>query len=550
MIGLSDLGLPDARSWEDADRRFSLPRVDAYNIAADCLRGPAEATALISVEDGEKRSVTFRELDSASARLALGLSSAGVGAGDRVAVKLSQSIEMATAVLAVLRLGAVLVPVSNVLGAEAVRYRLHDSQPKALIAAGSESEESMAADVGAVLVSAVPGGPGLRLQDLVDAATTSTAGVMARSRPEDPGLLMYTSGTTGKSKGVLHGHRVLLGHHAIDFALDHIRPDDVAYSPVDWAWAGGLLLGLLVPLAHGIPVVAHRDLRFDPSRILGVLRDCGVSVGLFPPTALRMLRQSGEVTASVARTLRLRCLVSGAEAVEPDLFEWARTDLGVSVNNAYGQTEANALIGHSSLLGALDPASLGRPYPGRRVAVLDADRHPVPAGETGQIAVRADDPVCMLGYWGAERSTADKVVDGWLLTGDDAHLDERGQVFFHGRSDDIIKSGGYRLGPAEVEAALLLHPRVADCAVVGLPDPVRGSAVTAYVRVRPGGTSDDRLTAELQRQVRATVGAHAYPRAVHYVTDLPRTSTGKVDRAALRRQGDVPAEPTAHGSQP
>lgn len=494
MIGLRDLAVR-ARSWEEAEARFALPSVASYNIAADCLRHSGVAVRVF-----EGRDVTFAELDELSGRFAAGLAARGVRAGDRVAVRLSQSVDMAVAVLGVLRLGAIVVPLSTVLGEDGLRYRLEHSEP-------------------AVVVEDVSG---LLAEDVAPIAPTTA---------DTPAILLYTSGTTGKPKGVLHGHRVILGHHAIDFALDGIRPDDVSYGPVDWAWGGGLFLGLLVPLAHGVPVVAYREPRFDPERALAVMRSCGVSIGLYPPTVLRLLRQSG-----VARPdgLRLRCFVTGAEAVEPELLEWAREALGVTVNNAYGQTEANALIGHSSALGALDPAALGRPYPGRRIALLDDELTPVAPGEPGQIAVATDDPVCMLGYWNAPETTERKLARGWMLTGDTAHADERGQIFFHGRSDDIIKSGAYRIGPAEVESALLLDSAVAECAVVGLPDEVRGEIVTAFVRLRDG-VADDALTARLQQRVRAKVGAHAYPRDVRYVGELPRTSTGKVDRAGLRR---------------
>jgi acetyl-CoA synthetase len=490
MTRLRDLALRDARSWEDAAARFRVPRPERYNIAADCLSAPGGDAALI---DADGARLTFAELDALSARVAGGLRALGVAPGDRVAVQLSQGVDMAACVLAVLRLGAVLVPISTVLGADAVAHRLADSAPRVLI-----------------------GGDGVAPERLRDGPPAP----FAPTGPDTPAILLYTSGTTGKPKGILHGHRVLLGHHAIDFALDGIRPGDVSYGPVDWAWGGGLWLGLLVPLAHGIPVVAFRERRFDPERTVALLRDRGVSVGLFPPTVLRLLRQAG----ARGDGLRLRCLVTGAEAVEPGLLEWASEELGVTVNNAYGQTEANALIGHSRMLGELDPACLGRPYPGRRIALLDDDLQPVPPGEPGQIAVAADDPVCHLG-----------APAGWLLTGDTAQADERGQLYFHGRADDIIKSGAYRIGPAEVEAALLLDAAVAECAVVGLPDPARGQVVTAFVRLRGGTAGGAELTERLQQRVRAKVGGHAYPRVVRYVGDLPRTSTGKVDRATLRR---------------
>jgi acetyl-CoA synthetase len=534
MTGLRDITVPGARSWEEAYERFRFPAVDRYNIGADCLRAPAGAPALLVADAGDVRTVTFGELDERSARLAAGLRTLGVAPRDRVAVKLAQSVDMAVAILAALRVGAIVVPVSNVLGEEGVRHRLSSSEPRLIVAAGTGAEIGLAAEAGVPLVATRDDAPAPTLQGLVDAAPSASP-EFASTRPDDPALLLYTSGTTGKSKGVLHGHRVLLGHHGVNWALERIRPDDVSYSPVDWAWAGGLFLGLLVPLAHGIPVVVFREQRFDAGRTLALLRDCGVSVGLFPPTMLRMLRQSGLVTPEVAAGLRLRCLVTGAEAVEPDLFMWAADELGVRVNNAYGQTEANALVGHSGVLGALDPGCLGRPYPGHRIAVLDDALQPLGPGEPGQLAVSADDAVCMLRYWGDAGATAAKVASGWLPTGDSAHFDDRGQLVFHGREDDLIKSGGYRIGPAEVEAALLLHPAVAECAVVGLPDPVRGQVVTAFIRLRDPDDESEALTDELTRQVRGSVGAHAYPRELNYVADLPRTTTGKVDRASLRR---------------
>jgi acetyl-CoA synthetase len=532
VIRLAGLPVRDAASWEDARARYRWPAVGHYNIAADCLGHSPGATALILAGADAPCRVSFADLAVRSGRLATGLTALGLAPGERVAVKLGQSIEMAVAVLAVLWAGGVVVPVSGVLAAAAVRHRLAGSEPRIVIAQGSEQEAALAEESGATLVRTAAAGPGQSMDALV--AGAAGAAPPAATGPDSPALLLYTSGTTGKSKGVLHGHRVLLGHHAIDYALNRVRPGDVAYSPVDWAWAGGLLLGLLVPLAHGIPVVAYREPRFHPGRTVAVLRDCGVSVGLFPPTALRLLRQSGAVTPAAVRGLRLRCLVTGAEAVEPDLLAWAAVDLGAEVNNAFGQTEANALIGHSGLLGPLDPGCLGRSYPGHQVALLDESLRPVAAGRPGQIAVRADDPVAMLRYWRSPAETARKVTGGWLLTGDVAHADEGGQIYFHGRDDDIIKSGGYRLGPAEIEAALLAHPAVAECAVVGVPDPLRGQAVAAFVRLRERTPSSSELTTELQQQVRAAVGPHAIPREVRYVADLPRTSTGKVSRAALR----------------
>lgn len=534
MIGLSDLAHPTTRSWEEAQQAFDWPVIAHYNIAADCLRADPAKTALIAIDGDSTVEMSYGRLDELSSRFGVALQRLGVTPGDRVAIKLPQSADMAIAILATLRIGAIVVPISNVLGDDALKHRLSDSQPQVFVSSGSAAEVALAAAAGVVPVSTEVV-DGVKSMDALISAAPANVGKFAETRPKTPGLLLYTSGTTGKSKGVLHGHRIVLGHHAIDVAFDHIRDDDVAYSPVDWAWAGGLLLGLLVPLAHGMTVVAFRETRFDTDRTISIMRETGVSVGLFPPTALRMLYRSGKLTREVAGTLRLRSLISGAEAVEPELSDWAREELGISVNNAFGQTEANALIGHSAVLGALDHDCLGMAYPGHKIAILDANLNVCAPGVAGEIAVRADDPVCMLRYWNAPEATEAKIRGGWLLTGDAAHADEHQQIYFHGRTDDIIKSGGYRLGPAEIEAAILLNPATAECAVVGIPDPVRGQAVTAYVQLAAGHTADDDLTKALQSQVRTKVGAHAYPRTVVYVESLPRTSTGKVDRNALRK---------------
>lgn len=516
MIRLRDLRV-DAEAW-DASADFVVPPFQRYNIATDCLDHRHDSTAII---EGET-TLNFEELSGRTAALAQHLTAAGVAPGSRVAIKLSQSIDMAVAVLGVVRCGAIAVPLSNVLAPCGLQHRLSDAAPHAVIAVDGDDVFALAPGVQQVPSSVL-------------GALTPFPAALPDTRADQPALLLYTSGTTGRPKGVLHAHRVLLGHHAIDLALDRVRVDDVAYSPVDWSWAGGLLLGLLVPLAHGVPVVAHREPRFDAVATLELIRRTGVSIGLFPPTVLRMLRASGAMTAdSVART-RLRCFVTGAEAVEPALISWGR-QVGITVNNAYGQTEANALVGHTATLRPpLDQSTMGRPYPGHRIGVLDDDLQPVGDGTPGQLAVAADDPVCMLEYWNDPGATAAKRRGGWLLTGDTVHRLPDGTLRFHGRSDDIIKSGAYRLGPAEIEAAMLRHDDVVECAAIGVPDQIRGEVVAAVVRVRDAGVDRDELTAALQQLVRAGVGAHAYPRVVHVVDQLPKTTTNKVDRAALRR---------------
>lgn len=526
MIRLHDIRIPPVTTWEAADR-FVPPTGGRYNIATDCLSHPPNSTAIIEADTAGDDTVTYGELDRRSANLAATLVERGLAHGDRVAIKLSQSIDMAVAVLATIRAGGVVVPLSNVLARSGLEHRLADAAPSLIVAADGDAIFEVDTDAEHLEVSEVR-------RIALDGESQSSH---RATDADEPVLLLYTSGTTGKPKGVLHGHRVLLGHHAVDLAFDHIRADDVAYSPVDWTWAGGMMLGLLVPLAHGITVVAHREPRFDPAATFDLMERTGVSIGLFPPTVLRMLRASSAFDHDAIRRSRLRCFITGAEAVEADLIEWGR-DLGLSINNAYGQTEANALVGHAaSLSPQLDQSTMGRPYPGHRIEVLDDHLTPVAADRPGQLAVSADDPVCMLRYWNDPQATAGKIRGGWLLTGDTVHRDSNGSLHFHGRSDDIIKSGAYRLGPAEIEAAVLRHEAVAECAAVGLPDEIRGEVVTVVVRLGTAIPTDhvDRFEDELRTLVRGHVGAHAYPRVVRIVDELPKTTTDKIDRAALRR---------------
>lgn len=520
MRRLRDLTVRDALSLVDASARHDWSIPASYNIARDCLTGQPDRVAFIFAEPSDDRVVTRGELDEASSALAAGLRSMGIAPGDRVALRLSQQLEMAVAVLAVLRMGAVVVPVSKLFGDEGVRYRLDQSGARVLVSD-----------------TAVPGEDVLSTEQLwqLVADNRDSPPVWVDTAADDPALLLFTSGTTGKPKGALHAHRYLLGHSGVDYFFDLLREDDVYYSPADWAWTGGLVLGILVPLAHAVPVLAFRAGKFDAGETLNLLERHGVSVGLFPATLLRLLRDSGSVTPERRARLRLRALTSGGELATPEIVEWAEEHLGATVNISFGQTEANALIGQCAALGVRDLEALGQPMPGHRIAVLDDDLKPVPEGQVGQIAVAADDPVCMLEYWHNPEATAEKIRGGWLLTGDTGRVNADGFIVFDGRADDIINTSGYRVGPAEIEGAIIRHPDVAECAVVGLPDETRGEVVAAFIRLMPGGAADPaRLTEEVQQLVRAGVGAHAYPRTVRFVEEFPRTETGKIRRAALK----------------
>jgi acetyl-CoA synthetase len=474
----------------------------------------------------------------ASNRFANALRGLGIRRGDVVAIHTPQRPETAIAHIACYRLGAVALPISKLFGPDAIHYRLENSAAKAILME-PETVEKMDAVPRAELPQfkhvIVAGGSrgGLSFDELLAKGAPEFA--MEKSSAEDPTLLMYTSGTTGNPKGVLHVARYVLGHNGIDYSYNFLRDGDLYYSPADWAWAGGLLDGLLAVWPYGIPVLAYRSkARFDPNVTMRILEKYGATVGLYPPTALKVLREVKSPRQKYQ--LKLRCIVSGAEPVSPELARWVDEELKVEFNQGFGQTEANYFIGTCSALEkpALEP--LGKAYPGHDVAIVSAEGIPVKAGEKGEIAIRRDSPVVMREYWKNPKAMSEKFKGEWLVTGDLGHMDEQGYVYFQGRADDVIKSSGYRIGPAEIEAKVMEHKAVASCAVIGVPDPQRGQAIKAFVKLLPGFQPSNELIKELQADVKKRLAAHEYPREIEFVDDFPVTVTGKIMRRELRER--------------
>ena len=523
--------------YQDLCDRFQWDVPTTLNLGWWCAdRHPATALAMVELgPDGTRREHTFGELSTTSSRLAAGLAELGVDIGDRVAILLPQRFETGVAHLAAYKLGAMAVPLSILFGPEALGHRLQDAEPAVVITDGDHAELALACleDVPAtvVVVDGPAAAPLRRFDDLVASGRADAASV--QTGPETPALIIYTSGTTGRPKGAQHGHRVLLGHLP-GFELSHDgfpQPGDRFWTPADWAWIGGLMDALMPSWYHGVCVVSsRRDGPFDPQWAARVIADEQVRNCFLPPTALKQLRD-----AEVHLPGRLRSAMSGGEALGAEMLQWAAEHLGVHVNEIYGQTEANYLVGNSSINWPIRPGSMGRPYPGHHVAVLDDDGAPLPADVLGEIALRLPDPVAFLGYWHCPEETAAKVRDGWVHTGDSGRVAEDGYLFFAGRLDDVINSAGYRIGPTEIEDCLIGHPAVVMAAVIGVPDPVRGEAVKAFIQLREGVEATSELERAIQEHVRTRLAAYEYPRQIEFVTELPMTTTGKVQRKELRR---------------
>ena len=504
-------------AYEELVRGFRWRLPPSYNLAADVLgRHPPGDTAIVVSRDGRtvERAVTFGELGRDARRLANALRARGVGPGDRVALLLSQRPETAACHLATALLGAVAVPLSTAFGPEALDVRLRDAEPGLVVAEGEAAERARSLGLGLEVIDADRDLPGLLAQ-------ASARLEPAPTTPDTPALLVYTSGTTGPPKGALHGHRVLPGHLP-GFELSHDgfpQPGDLIWTPADWAWIGGLYDVLVPGLRHGRPVLAFRQQRLDPERALDAMARLGVRNAFMPATALRLLRGADGPRPS------LRTLASGGETVGEETAAWCEERLGLRLNEFYGQTEANLVVGNSAAWPAT-PGSMGRAYPGHEVRLLD-----------GEVCVRVEgDPVVFLGYWRRPEATAEKVRDGWLRTGDLATVDGDGCFRFVGRADDLISSGGYRIGPGEIEDCLVRHPAVALAAAIGVPDPVRGERVKAFVVPAAGVEGTDALAEELRALVRERLAPYEVPRELEFVPELPLTVTGKVRRGELRRR--------------
>ena len=535
--------LPAAESYEGLRRAFEWPVLERFNIAeavCDKWADEPERVAIIHKRpDGVVEEITFGELIGQSNRIANMLVESGVEAGDRVGLLLPQRPETALTHLALYKIGAVAVPLAMLFGVEALAYRLNNCGAKALVttAAGLDKISAIEEDMPALQsVFCVDGAHGDAIDFHAGLAEQPETFARIESGPDDPALMVYTSGTTGPPKGALHGHRVLLGHlPCTEFVHDGFPlEDDIIWTPADWAWAGGLLNILLPGLYYGVPVLAYNFEKFDPEAAFALMAEVGVRNTFLPPTALKMMRTVPRPRERF--DLKLRTVGSGGESLGRELVDWGREELGITINEFYGQTECNLVLSSSEALGVSRPGAIGKPVPGHEVAVIDGDGNILPPGEQGIIAVKRPDPVMFLRYWDNEQATRDKYIGDWLVTGDQGTVDPDGYVHFVGRDDDVITSAGYRIGPGEIEDCLIGHAAVAMAAAVGKPDPERTEIVKAFIVLNDGFEQSEGLEDEIRTWVRERLSAHEYPREIAFVDSLPLTTTGKVIRRLLREQ--------------
>ncbi|PXX47391.1 acyl-CoA synthetase [Undibacterium pigrum] len=532
--------------------RWDVP--SNFNIAEACCHRwavkhkHAKKTAILYEDsEGNSRRLTYQQLHEQANQLANLFLQEGIQRGDVIACILPQRPETAITIMACLQIGAIVMPLSFLFGPEALEYRLQHSQSIAIVLDGSgikafEEIRSRCPDLKTVIT--VDCDTNNDMPPCIDWEThvpnMPVTARIADTRSSDPAILIYTSGTTGAPKGALLPHSAIIGNLTGFVASQNWFPqdEDVFWSPADWAWTGGLMDALLPTLYFGKPIVGYQG-RFTAETAYYLLEKYQVTNTFLFPTALKMMMKA-EPKPRKKYNLALRAIMTAGEAVGDAVFNWCEKALHITPNEMFGQTEMNYIVGNSHQLWPAKPGSMGRPYPGHRVAVIDDDGNEVADGETGEVAMsRYDayghlDPVFFLGYWKNDTATRNKFTGDWCRTGDLATRDADGYLWYQGRADDMFKAAGYRIGPSEIENCLVKHAAVANVAVVPKPDKERGNLVKAYVVLSQGFQGGDALIKELQDHVRGKLAPYEYPKEIEFIDALPMTTTGKIQRRILR----------------
>ncbi|MBV1686742.1 AMP-binding protein [Novosphingobium sp. G106] len=518
---------------------YSAPEACAARLLCD-HRDPAALAYRIVAADLSVQDVTYGELRRESERFAAVLQALGVGPGDRVATLMGKSRSYLVTLMGIWRLGAVHVPLFTAFAPPAIAFRLNGSGARAVVCDDGQLAKLACEDASwRVITTGEPAGSALSFDALM---ADAEPGIPAAAAGGDAPLIhIYTSGTTGNPKGVVVPLRAVAAFQTYaEFGLGIRAADDVFWCAADPGWAYGLYFGVLATLSTGVRSLLFEG-GFTPESTLAVLAQERVTNFAAAPTVYRALRASG---LRPAADVLLRCASSAGEPLTPDVNLWAKDALGVAVHDHYGQTEAGMLINnhhHPAVAEPIKDGAMGRAMPGWTATILHEQRdEEAGAGEVGRVAmVLPESPLAWFqGYDGDPAKSAEKFAGAgrWYVTGDTGRIDADGQFHFSARDDDVIIMAGYRIGPFEVESVLATHPAVAECAVIAVPDEVRGEVIEAYAVLREGHAADAELERDIQQWVKRNYAAHAYPRRVHFTPAMPKTPSGKIQRFVLKQQ--------------
>lgn len=525
-------------SYEERYRTFRWQVPEQFNFSVDVVdrlgRDRGRTALYWEDEAGHEARYTFWDISTRSSRFANALRGLGVRRGDAVMIMLPRVPEWFVAYLGALKAGALVIPCTASLRAKDIRYRAQHSGARAIVTA-PESVDAVEAvraecdDLRALIVVGTAVSGWHTWGDVLAAAAPDWQAEPSRSA--DPAICFYTSGTTKEPKAVLHTHAYTFAHRYTGEYWLGVRSADLHWTTSDTGWAKAAYGVLFGPWSHGVPVLMYCG-RFEPEKELRLLEKYQVSVFCAPPTEYRLL-----VKENLSRFAlpHLRHCTAAGEPLNPEVIHTWKDALGHTIHDGYGQTESIILVANQPGM-EVRPGSMGKPFPGHEIAVLGADGAELAAGETGEVAVHGHPPSLFREYWKDPAATAACFRGDWYCTGDSAYRDTDGYFWFVGRADDVIISAGYRIGPFEVESALLEHPAVIESAVVASPHPDRGAIVKAFVKLRSGHGGTPELVRELQEHVKRVTAPYKYPREIEFVEDLPKTVSGKIRRVELRRQ--------------
>ena len=543
--------LQKLNNFEELCLSFKWNIPEFYNIASDTVDQDIyqNRIALINfLQDGKIEEWSFVDIKRSANKLANVFDHFHLEANARVGIILGQCPETAIAHMACFKSGKISIPLFNLFGTDALHYRLLNSRASLVICDNIglnkifEIKDRLPDLKKIICIDSNDEKRNVfNFKKLLEHASDSY--ITKKTKASDPALIIYTSGTTGGPKGALLPHRSLLGHiPGVEIPHEFLSSSepvtDLFWTPADWAWIGGLFDVLLPAWHFGIPVVSYRSQKFDPEVTFDLISKLEIKNTFLPPTALKMMKSFNP--SKTVKNLKLRTVGSGGEALGEDLLEWGKQILGVGINEFYGQTECNLTVSNCGAIMPTKQGSIGKPVPGHEVRIINENGELIKEpGLDGEIIVKSDTPVSFLKYWENDKATKQKVKDGWLYTGDFAYKDEEGYFYFKGRKDDIINTSGYRVGPSEVEDAVLSHPKVSMVAVIGIPDKLRGHIIKAFVVPRDQNNvlgENEILKRSIQNHVKLKLAAHEYPRLIEFVHELPLTTTGKIIRKDLREK--------------
>jgi acetyl-CoA synthetase len=511
-------------------------KIPEYFNMGEAISRNKEGTAIIYRDDqGNKEEINYSELNSLSNQVANFLVELGVKRGEPVGVMMGPRAETAAAIIGIYKAGAIALSMTPLFGVDSANYRLQHSGSKILFT----DREDILRDLKAEKIVGLNKG-NYTFNDIKKGSSVTFNTVKTKSN--EPAHMLYTSGTTGLPKGVLLSHAAILAHIPwYQFVFEGAPKENDVFSQVaDWGWIAGILDVVIPSLYFGKPMVAYnRGSRLNPERVMEVLEETKATCFFSPPTALNIIMKS---VNPKDYDLRLRALVSGGSVVTYDLIKWCRESLGSPLNVGYGQTEANVLTGTNSKILPIRELEergggnlLGKAIPGHFIEIVDEKLNVLGPNQIGEIAVKLPDPIVMMEYYKNPEATSKKIRGGFLLTGDLGWKDEHGYIWFKSRGDFLIKSSGYRIGPEEIEFVINQHPSVLESAVIGKEDPIRGEIIKAFIVLKPGQEPSEKLKQEIMELVKSRVAAYAYPREIEFVSEIPKTESGKVKRMELKR---------------